>query len=56
LGAACAALIACLEREGVSLIPHGATVVLAGDLLTLVVGPTMSSVEVADFLDKARTP
>jgi CIC family chloride channel protein len=49
-------LIACLEREGVSLIPHGTTVVLAGDLLTLVVGPTMSSVEVADFLDKARTP
>lgn len=47
-------LVVQLERDGKVLIPHGATVVRAGDLITLLVGPQMPEKELALFLEKAR--
>ncbi|MBS2039686.1 H(+)/Cl(-) exchange transporter ClcA [bacterium] len=47
-------LVVLLERDGQVMIPHGSTVVQAGDLITLLVGPHMPEKELTLFLEKAR--
>ncbi|MFN8612182.1 MAG: H(+)/Cl(-) exchange transporter ClcA [Vulcanimicrobiota bacterium] len=47
-------LVVLLERDGEVKIPHGSTVVQAGDLITLLVGPHMPEKELTLFLEKAR--
>lgn len=47
-------LVVLLERDGHVKIPHGSTVVQAGDLITLLVGPHMPEKELTLFLEKAR--
>ena len=47
-------LVALLERDGQVQIPHGTTMVEAGDLLTLLVGPEMPEQELNEFLGRAR--
>ena len=49
-------MIALLELDVEIVIPHGTTVVQAGDILTLLVGPHMTSLEVSEFLSKAQGP
>lgn len=47
-------LVALLERDGQLHIPHGTTMVEAGDMLTLLVGPDMSENDLNGYLDMAR--
>jgi len=47
-------LVALLERDGHMHIPHGTTMVEAGDMLTLLVGPDMPESDLNDYLEMAR--
>lgn len=47
-------LVALLERDGQLHIPHGTTMVEAGDMLTLLVGPDMSEADLNHYLEMAR--
>lgn len=47
-------LVALLERDGQMHIPHGTTMVEAGDMLTLLVGPEMPESDLNDYLEMAR--
>ncbi len=49
-------LIAMIERDGKVLIPHGSTVVEGGDLLTLLIGPTMDDHALNEFMQAAKGP
>jgi len=49
-------LVAVIEREGETLIPHGCTRILAGDYLTVVAGPHCPDEELASFLEGASSP
>ena len=47
-------LVALVERDGHVHIPHGTTMVEAGDMLTLLIGPEMSEQELNHVLEMAR--
>lgn len=49
-------LVALVEREGETLIPHPALTLQAGDMLTVVVGPDLSEEQLVLFLEKSKGP
>jgi CIC family chloride channel protein len=49
-------VVALVEREGETLLPHGTLTIQAGDTLTLVVGPGLSEEQLVSFLDGAKGP
>jgi CIC family chloride channel protein len=49
-------LVAVVEREGRTLVPHGSTRLEAGDFLTVVAGSSCTDLELSEFLEAARAP
>lgn len=49
-------LIALIDRDGEVVVPHGTTRLQAGDMLTVLVGASVSEEELIGFLERAKGP